>query len=122
MDWLDCGFEGSGWNPPYVRVKDLITVSLDVALQDKNSPFKACTDYISLFEKHGNVYNIPPIMLASFAMQESSCRPWVVGGAGEQGLMQITKDKCGGAPGGNCQDPVSVNSTFSVVIHVFLGF
>lgn len=39
-------------------------------------------------------------------MQESSCIPTTVGGAGEQGLMQITVDKCGGAPGGNCQDPV----------------
>ena len=42
-------------------------------------------------------------------MQESSCIPTTVGGAGEQGLMQITVDKCGGAPGGNCQDPVSVS-------------
>lgn len=50
---------------------------------------------------------VPPIMLASFAMQESSCNPATVGGAGEQGLMQITKDKCGSAPGGNCKDPVS---------------
>lgn len=45
-------------------------------------------------------------MLASFAMQESSCNPNTVGGAGEQGLMQLTKDKCGAAPGGNCKDPV----------------
>ena len=43
-------------------------------------------------------------------MQESGCNPNAVGGAGEQGLMQITKDKCGGAPGGNCQDPVSFRS------------
>lgn len=42
-------------------------------------------------------------------MQESSCNPGTVGGAGEQGLMQITKDKCGGAPGGNCKDVVSVD-------------
>jgi hypothetical protein len=48
-------------------------------------------------------------MLASFAMQESSCIPTTVGGAGEQGLMQVTVDKCGGAPGGNCQDPVGVS-------------
>ena len=46
-------------------------------------------------------------MLASFAMQESSCNPSAVGGAGEQGLMQITKDKCKGAPNGNCKDIVS---------------
>jgi soluble lytic murein transglycosylase-like protein len=58
-----------------------------------------------MFEKYGGQYGIPPIMLASFAMQESSCNPNTVGGAGEQGLMQITKEKCGGAPGGNCRDP-----------------
>lgn len=40
-------------------------------------------------------------------MQESSCNAETVGGAGEQGLMQLTKDKCGGAPDGNCKDPVS---------------
>ncbi|KAJ7871979.1 glycoside hydrolase family 23 protein [Mycena olivaceomarginata] len=44
-------------------------------------------------------------MLASFAMQESSCEPEAVGDGGEQGLMQISSDKCGGAPGGNCKDP-----------------
>ena len=40
-------------------------------------------------------------------MQESSCEPNAVGGAGEQGLMQLTKDKCSDAPSGNCKDPVS---------------
>ena len=47
-------------------------------------------------------------------MQESSCNPHTVGGGGEQGLMQITKDKCGGAPGGNCQDPVSKALAFDI--------
>jgi hypothetical protein len=37
-------------------------------------------------------------------MQESSCNPNTVGGAGEQGLMQLTSDKCVGTPNGNCQD------------------
>lgn len=41
------------------------------------------------------------------ALQESSCNPATVGGNGEQGLMQLTSDKCGDAPGGNCQDIVS---------------
>jgi hypothetical protein len=40
-------------------------------------------------------------------MQESSCNPSAVGGAGEQGLMQITQEKCKGAPNGNCKDIVS---------------
>lgn len=37
-------------------------------------------------------------------MQESSCNPHTVGGGGEQGLMQLTHEKCDAAPGGNCQD------------------
>ncbi|KAF9482125.1 glycoside hydrolase family 23 protein [Pholiota conissans] len=105
IDWLNCGFEGAGWNPPVVRMQDVITQSLSSALQSPSSPFKACSKYVSLFEKYGNQNGIAPIILASFAMQESSCNPETVGGAGEQGLMQITRDKCGGAPGGNCRDP-----------------
>ena len=50
---------------------------------------------------------VPSILLASIAMQESTCNPNTVGGAGEQGLMQITPDKCHGAPKGNCKDIVS---------------
>lgn len=61
-------------------------------------------------------------MLASFAMQESSCVPSAVGGAGEQGLMQITVDKCGGAPDGNCQDPVHVSVTISGISRLDRGF
>lgn len=49
---------------------------------------------------------VPAILLASFAMQESSCIPSTVGGAGEQGLMQLTSDKCVGAPNGDCMDVV----------------
>ncbi|KLT42837.1 glycoside hydrolase family 23 protein [Cutaneotrichosporon oleaginosum] len=43
-------------------------------------------------------------MLASIALQESTCRPWLVGGIGEQGLMQLLGPNCDGAPNGNCQD------------------
>lgn len=53
---------------------------------------------------------VRPIVMVSFALQESSCNPETVGGAGEQGLMQLTKDKCDGAPGNNCKDPVSFPS------------
>ena len=53
-------------------------------------------------------FPVPPILLASIALQESSCIPSTVGGNGEQGLMQLTVDKCGGAPGGNCQDIVRI--------------
>lgn len=50
---------------------------------------------------------VPPILVASIAMQESTCNANTVGGAGEQGLMQLTQDKCGSAPNGNCRDVVS---------------
>ncbi|KAA1476030.1 lysozyme-like protein [Dentipellis sp. KUC8613] len=105
IKWLNCGIDGAGWTPPYVKVTDLVTMDLSAAIADPNSPFKACSDFVWLFEKYGGKYGIPPIMLASFAMQESSCNPATVGGAGEQGLMQLTSDKCTQAPGGNCQDP-----------------
>lgn len=105
IDFLNCGIDNGGWNPPRINIKDVVVKSLSEAIQSSSSPFHACKSYVSLFNKYGDQYGIPPIFLASFAMQESSCNPNTVGGAGEQGLMQITKDKCGGAPGGNCRDP-----------------
>jgi soluble lytic murein transglycosylase-like protein len=53
-------------------------------------------------------------MIASFALQESSCQPNTTGEGGEQGLMQISQDKCTGAPDGNCKDPVSFFFPFLV--------
>ncbi|KAL0956375.1 hypothetical protein HGRIS_002523 [Hohenbuehelia grisea] len=105
IDWLNCGLESGGWNPQYVRIEDIVTVPLDDALKSPSSPFKACKDFVPIFDKYGAQFGIPPIMLASFAMQESSCNPNTIGGGGEQGLMQITQEKCGGAPGGDCRNP-----------------
>ncbi|OBZ68247.1 hypothetical protein A0H81_11757 [Grifola frondosa] len=103
--WLNCGVDGGGWNPPYVKVSDIVAKDLNDALKESNSPFTACAPYVDLFYKYGNQFGVAPILIASIAMQESSCNPDTTGGAGEQGLMQITKDKCGAAPGGNCKDP-----------------
>ncbi|KAJ7594024.1 glycoside hydrolase family 23 protein [Mycena floridula] len=105
LGWLNCGIDGSGWKPPYISVNDIIAVDLDDALKDPKSPYKQCSEYVWIFIKYGHANGIPPILLAAFALQESSCRPETVGGGGEQGIMQISKDKCGGAPGGNCRDP-----------------
>ncbi|KAG5648621.1 hypothetical protein DXG03_003232 [Asterophora parasitica] len=105
IDWLNCGVTGGGWTPPFIKVSDVVSVSLSGAINSGKGPFLACSKFVHLFEQYGGQFGIPPIMLASFAMQESSCNPNTVGGGGEQGLMQITKDKCGGAPGGNCRDP-----------------
>jgi len=105
IDWLNCGFEAGGWQPPYIAIEDIITQPLSTAFTESGSPFKACSQYIWIFEKYGAQYNIPPTLLASFAMQESSCQPGVVGGGGEQGLMQISPEKCAGAPKAGCKDP-----------------
>ncbi|KAG6885977.1 hypothetical protein C0993_006904 [Termitomyces sp. T159_Od127] len=105
IDWLNCGLNGGGWNPPYVQIDDLVFVDLSAAISSGKGAFLLCKPFVQYFYKYGQKYDIPPIMLAAFAMQESSCNPETVGGAGEQGLMQLTKDKCGGAPGGNCRDP-----------------
>lgn len=103
IEWLNCGVDDVGWNPPVVHVDDLKYVDLDTALQSGNSPFKACSTYVNLFKKHGKANGLPPILLAAFAMQESNCNPSAPTG----GLMQITSDKCGEAPNGDCNEPVS---------------
>lgn len=57
----------------------------------------------SSFDKYGAELGLPPILIASIAMQESSCRADAIGGGGELGLMQITKEKC--QQGVDCRDP-----------------
>jgi len=105
LDWLNCGVtESGGWNPPFITVKDITVNDLATAAAQPGSPFQACSAFTWAFEQYGKQYGIPPILIASFALQESSCNPNTVGGAGEQGLMQLTSDKCTEAPGGNCKD------------------
>ncbi|BGP07307.1 hypothetical protein JCM10049v2_003138 [Rhodotorula toruloides] len=109
-DWLNCGISkespDSGWTPPTISLSSIRTISLSAALSMPNSVYSACKPYVSLFEEYGDKYGLPPILLAAFAMQESSCDPKVMGdNGGAYGLMQITEDKCGDAPDGDCADP-----------------
>ncbi|KAH7929901.1 lysozyme-like protein [Leucogyrophana mollusca] len=104
IDFLNCGLNSGGWTPPFVKVSDIVSAELSEVAYQPGSAFSACKDFVWAFEKYGQQYGVPAIMLASFAMQESSCIPSTVGGAGEQGLMQITKDKCGDAPDGDCKN------------------
>lgn len=48
MDWLNCGVNEGGWTPPDVKMKDILVMSLDEALEEDNSPFKACQPYLSM--------------------------------------------------------------------------
>ncbi|KAI0268647.1 glycoside hydrolase family 23 protein [Gloeopeniophorella convolvens] len=100
IDWTNCGITSGGWAPPRVEIGQLKTVTLESA---RRTAFAPCTDeMIATFNKYGNELGVPPIMLASFAMQESSCNPATIGGASEKGLMQITPQKCEGAPRNDC--------------------
>ncbi|KAH9952966.1 lysozyme-like domain-containing protein [Russula dissimulans] len=102
IKWLNCGIDGAGWSPAPVQIHEIVVVSLDSA---RHTTFASCSDEaIAAFKKYGAKYGIPEIIFASFAMQESYCNPNAVGGAGEQGLMQITPDKCKNAPNHNCKD------------------
>lgn len=56
IDWLNCGVTGNGWTPQQVTVDDLVVVDLADALQDPNSPFKACEQYLDLFQQYGGQY------------------------------------------------------------------
>ncbi|WRT64544.1 uncharacterized protein IL334_001476 [Kwoniella shivajii] len=97
--WLNCGVDGGGWTPPMVTAEQLIAAELSA-----DGIFAPCGPYIDKFNQYAAQYGIKGIMLASFAMQESTCNPAATGGNGEAGLMQLASVNCGGAPGGNCYD------------------
>ncbi|BGP15306.1 hypothetical protein JCM10213v2_003267 [Rhodosporidiobolus nylandii] len=104
--WLNCGVDEGGWSPPTLRLTQLKTLTLSSALALPNSVYAACRSFQPLFEKYADEEGLPPVLLMAFAMQESSCNPSTMGdGGGAFGLMQITADKCGSAPDGDCADP-----------------
>ncbi|KAG0706157.1 glycoside hydrolase family 23 protein [Suillus ampliporus] len=105
IDFLTCGINNGGWTPPLIKIEDIVTADLSAVAYQDGSAFTNCKDYVPIFEKYGSQYGSHPCYsLRIFAMQESSCIPSTVGGAGEQGLMQLTSDKCVGAPNGDCKD------------------
>lgn len=118
--WLNCGIDGGGWQPPFFTIKDLKIRSLSDVINSGNSPFESCRNFLQHFEVNAAQYGIPSIIIASIAMQESSCNPDTVGGGGEQGIMQITHDKCINPPNNNCRDPVCSILLFIVVASNFL--
>jgi hypothetical protein len=97
--WLNCGLDNSGWNPPKITLDELVYVDLS-SLDLGNSIYAPCRDYVGYFNTYGAMHNLPPIMIAAIAMQESTCNPYAVGGGSEQGMMQLTGSNCDGAPGG----------------------
>ncbi|KIS65840.1 uncharacterized protein UMAG_06218 [Mycosarcoma maydis] len=103
QNFLNCGLTSGGWNPPKLGLDQIKILSGQQAAD--SAVFAPCKPLLWAFQAAEKAHGIPATVLMSFAMQESTCNPNVTGGNGEQGLMQITPDKCGGAPGGNCKDP-----------------
>lgn len=109
-EFLACGISKSnpsgGWTPPNgVLLSDMRYVTLEQALAG-NQDFSPCEQFFPIFQKYGDANGIPPIVLAAFAMQESTCNPNASGdNGGAFGLMQITQDKCGGRSGADCAAP-----------------
>ncbi|GAA5994421.1 uncharacterized protein JCM10292_002055 [Rhodotorula paludigena] len=97
QSWLNCGLSKENPEGKWIKVSQIKTLTLEEALA-KGSLYEPCKPHIKLFEKYGEEYGIPPILLAAFAMLENAQ------GTGPYGLMQITDDKCGDAPGGNCAE------------------
>lgn len=103
--WLDCGVDTpSGWSPPPITLDNLIYKDLSTVLNQPNNPFNACKPYLWMFQQLSGETGIPTILLASIALQESGCNPGVTGGAGEIGMMQVTKEKCPNGDIGKCYD------------------
>lgn len=108
--WLNSGISKSKrtsrWSPPKLKLSQLKTVSLTKALKNPNSPFHACKPWLKHFNSAAKRHNLPPILLASIAMQESSCRPDARGdNGGAFGLMQLIRENCKGRSGSDCSDP-----------------
>lgn len=117
IDWIDCGISATnpkddhGWTPPSVTLEELVYMDLGTALKDSNSPFNACRKYLDAFTKVAKEKGLPAILMASFAMQESTCNPKATGKGGEVGLFQLAPENCKGVSRQECYDPVGISST-----------
>lgn len=94
--FLNCGISKSdpwsGWKPPSgVTLDHITTVSIEQALAT-NHVWEPCRKFTDMFETVATENDLPPILLAAFALQESTCNPDVLGdGGGAFGLFQITQ-------------------------------
>ncbi|RXK39172.1 hypothetical protein M231_03529 [Tremella mesenterica] len=111
-DWINCGLNGGGWNPPAVKVEELVSAELT-----SGGVFDACSAYFDIFTSVGNQYGLPPILLASIALQESSCNSGATGPNGEAGLMQLAQENWDGA-----SNPWDVNWNINAGAKVFMQY
>ncbi|PVF95113.1 hypothetical protein CPB86DRAFT_604918 [Serendipita vermifera] len=106
--FLNCGISLSDrsrgkWDPPALKASDLVT-NVDFSNNDAllGTIFEPCIPFADDFRSKSAAIGVNPAFLAAFAMQESSCRPYVTGSGGTIGLLQLSPDKCVGR---DCYDP-----------------
>ena len=77
-----------------MTLDNAVIKSLDEILSIPGNPLSACNNLLNDFNAVSASHNVPAALLASIALQESTCRSGVIGPNGEVGLMQLTPDKC----------------------------
>jgi len=87
-----------------IKLDQLVFVPLADALKMKNNQFASCSSLLSIFQEVAQSTGVPDILLASIAMQESSCNPKAYS-AGSTGLFQLSSDLC--KPYSDCYDSKS---------------
>lgn len=56
INFLTCGINGTGWNPPLIDIKGIVTVDLSAVAHQKDSAFANCQDFVATFEQYGSQY------------------------------------------------------------------
>jgi hypothetical protein len=74
-------------------MEQLVYADLTSDLAKSGGVFEPCGQYFPMFNTIAKKYNVPPIMMASFAMQESTCNPKAYS-ADCFGLFQLSGEKC----------------------------
>ncbi|KAJ4148184.1 hypothetical protein LMH87_002665 [Akanthomyces muscarius] len=103
--WFNTGLEtDEGWQPPYLNVSSVVTISLDDFWKGVG---KRCYDYRPNLVLPGREYNINPVILAALALQESDCDSLHRG----YGLTRCVNRNCpkGSSNNGKCQYPLEIN-------------
>ncbi|KAG8886220.1 hypothetical protein FRB97_006223 [Tulasnella sp. 331] len=100
--WFNCGLTGGGWTPPVMKLEQMVYVSAEDALAMDNTPYGPCKSNLDKFNSYASKYNLPAIMLMSFAMQESTCNNNIQDPAGTIGMFQLAPENC--PSGVDCTD------------------
>ncbi|KAH0559315.1 hypothetical protein GP486_004170 [Trichoglossum hirsutum] len=95
---MNSGIKENGWTAPFLSLDNIVKINVTAFYSGAGAK---CKQYESAFQTIGDKYHIDPVILASIAMQESSCNADVSGG-----LMQVY---CGNYDNGRCTNDIIPN-------------